>query len=155
MAFFRKFNSFFQISESPKENIPKTILNLKFKIPAQNILLFWAGILNFKFRIVFLEYFLGDLEIWKTNSSFWKKNTFNSPVLFHKKSPSHDFITRTLFSNPCTCSPVHLLRAKPPIRGLSLFFVVRVDFIFCFRCLLTFISITAMHNLHILSSTKL
>ena len=35
-----------------------------------------------------------------------------------KKGPSQNFIRLTLVSNPCTCSPVHLLRTKPPIRGL-------------------------------------
>ena len=38
----------------------KTILNLKFKFPANNT--------------------SGDLEIWKTNQTFWKKNTFNSSI---------------------------------------------------------------------------
>ena len=40
----------------------KTILNLKFNIPAHNIILLWAGILNFKFRIVFWNIFLGRFE---------------------------------------------------------------------------------------------
>ena len=47
-----------------KEKIfQKTILNLKFKIPAHSIILLWAGILNFKFRIVFWNIF--SLEIWR------------------------------------------------------------------------------------------
>ena len=36
---------------------------MKFKIPAHNIILFWAGILNFKFKIVFWNIFFQDLEI--------------------------------------------------------------------------------------------
>ena len=40
-----------------KKIFKKTILNLKFKIPARNIILFWAGILNFKFKIVFWNFF--------------------------------------------------------------------------------------------------
>ena len=41
-----------------KKKIPKTILNLKFKIPAQNSIMFMGG--NFKFQVQdsFLEYFL-------------------------------------------------------------------------------------------------
>ena len=51
---------------------------MKFKIPAHNIIILWAGILNFKFRIVFWNIFFGDWEIWKTNRTFWKKATFSS-----------------------------------------------------------------------------
>ena len=40
----------------------KTILSLKFKIPTHKIVLLWAGILNFKFRLVFLDYFFGRFE---------------------------------------------------------------------------------------------
>ena len=41
----------------------KTILSLKFKFPANYSILLLAGNLNFKFRIVFLEYFyFGDLK---------------------------------------------------------------------------------------------
>ena len=72
-GFFQKVWFIFQISQSPqKKYSKKTILNLKFKIPAHNSIMLWAGILNFKFRIVFLEYFFGDWEIWKTNHTFWK-----------------------------------------------------------------------------------
>ena len=47
-----------------KKIFQKTILNLKFKIPAQNSVMLWAGILNFKIKIVFLEYFFfRDSEI--------------------------------------------------------------------------------------------
>ena len=36
-----------------------------------------AGNLNFKLRIVFWNIFFWDLEIWKTNRTFWKKATFS------------------------------------------------------------------------------
>mgnify|MGYP007022731055 CR=1 FL=1 len=58
--FFRKFDFFFK---SPKRIFQKTILNFKFKIPAQNSIMLWAGILNFKFRTVFWNIFF--LEIWR------------------------------------------------------------------------------------------
>ena len=48
---------------SKKKIFQKTILNLKFKIPAHNIILLWAGILNFKFRIVFWNIFF--VQIWR------------------------------------------------------------------------------------------
>ena len=41
---------------SQKKYSKKTILNLKFKILAHNSIMLWAGVLNFKFRIVFFEY---------------------------------------------------------------------------------------------------
>ena len=50
----------------------KTILNLKFKIPAHNSTMLKVGILNFKFRIVFWR--LGGL---KKGSHFLKKATFS------------------------------------------------------------------------------
>jgi hypothetical protein len=67
VAFYQKVRFVFQISKSPKKKkkIRKTILSLKFKIPAHNIILFWAGILNFKLRIVFWNIFfwwIGDLK---------------------------------------------------------------------------------------------
>ena len=39
VAFFQKVRFALQISKSRKKNIPK---NLKFKIPAHNLILFWA-----------------------------------------------------------------------------------------------------------------
>ena len=48
---------------SKKKIFKKTILNLKFEILAHNITLLWAEILNFKFRIVFLNIFFG--EVWR------------------------------------------------------------------------------------------
>ena len=49
--------------------------NVKFSpITVLCYIMLWAGILNFKFRIVFFGiYFVRDLEIWKTNCTFWKK----------------------------------------------------------------------------------
>ena len=79
--FFRKCDVFFKSPYLQKKIFQKTILNLKFKVPAHNIRLLWAGILNFKFRIVFLEYFFwGDWEIWKMNQTFWKKPPLMSMV---------------------------------------------------------------------------
>ena len=63
VAFFQKVRFIFQISKFQKKMFQKTILSLKFKFPANYTLLLLAGNLNFKFRIVFLEYFLGgDLK---------------------------------------------------------------------------------------------
>ena len=39
VAFFQKVRCVFQISKSPKNIFQKTILNLKFKFPANNTLL--------------------------------------------------------------------------------------------------------------------
>ena len=63
-----------RFTKSPKKISQKTILNLKFKIPAHNSIMLWAGILNFKLRIVFGIYiflWFGDL-----------KNTFNDVWCF-------------------------------------------------------------------------
>ena len=54
---------FLDLQISKKKIFQKTILNLKFKIPAQNSIMLWAGILNFKFKIVFWNIFFRDLEI--------------------------------------------------------------------------------------------
>ena len=73
VAFFQKVWFVFQISKSPKKKYSKTtILNLKFKFPAQNTLLLLAGNLNFKLRIVFWNIFFGDL---KNKLHFLKKKT--------------------------------------------------------------------------------
>ena len=55
---------FLDLQISKKKIFQKTILNLKFKIPAHNIILFWAGILNFKFKKVFWNIFF--FEIWRS-----------------------------------------------------------------------------------------
>ena len=53
--FFRKYDSFFKSPNLRKKYSKKTILNLNFKIPAQNSIMLKAGILKFKFRIVILN----------------------------------------------------------------------------------------------------
>ena len=83
---------FFQISKSQKKIFQKTILSLKFKFPANNSKVFLAGNLNFKFRIVFWNIFLGGLEIWKTNHTFWKK-----PPL-HKTKFKKEIFQKTILS---------------------------------------------------------
>ena len=45
------------IQISKKKIFQKTILDMKFKIPAYNSIVLWAGILNFKCRIVFWNLF--------------------------------------------------------------------------------------------------
>ena len=65
MFFFSESAICFLDLQILKKNIPKNYLgiwNLKFKIPAQNSIMLWAGILNFKFRIVFWNILLGDLK---------------------------------------------------------------------------------------------
>ena len=54
---------FLDLQISKKKIFQKTILNLKFKIPAQNSIMLWVGILNFKFKIAFWNIFFRDLEI--------------------------------------------------------------------------------------------
>ena len=51
VAFFRKFDSFFKSPNLPKKIFQKTILDLKFKIPAHNSIIFMG------------RNSLGDLEI--------------------------------------------------------------------------------------------
>ena len=60
---------FSDLQISKKKIFQKTILSLKFKFQAQDS---------------FLEYFFfWDLEIWKTNRTFWKKNTFTFAKQVH------------------------------------------------------------------------
>ena len=54
VPFFIKWDLFFQISQSPKKNL-KTILSLKFEIPAYNSKQLTYS--NFKLRIVFRKFF--------------------------------------------------------------------------------------------------
>ena len=49
------------------------IVNLKFKILANNIILLWAGILNVKFRIVFGIYF-GEIGRFEERIALSAKN---------------------------------------------------------------------------------
>ena len=67
---------FLDLQISKKKVFQKTILNLKFKIPAHNIILFWAGILNFKFKIVFWNIFFSRFGDLKNESHFLKKKPF-------------------------------------------------------------------------------
>ena len=76
-GFFQKVRFAFQISKSPKKNIPK----------------------NFKHRIIFWNIFF--LEIWKTNRTFWKKATFKITLTAFKidlKSKNYNFNFSTLSS---------------------------------------------------------
>ena len=52
MAFFRKLDSFFKSPNLPKKKFPKNYSELEIWITC---LLIWAGISNFKLRIVFLK----------------------------------------------------------------------------------------------------
>ena len=80
--FFRKCDSFFKSPNLQKKIFQKTILNLKFKFPAKKHFTVIGGKFKFQAQDSFLEYFFfGDLEIWKTNHTFWKKATFKSPKL--------------------------------------------------------------------------
>ena len=54
---------------------------MKFKIPAQNSIMLWAGILNFKFKLVFLEYFFSRFGDLKNESHFLKKASFRERLL--------------------------------------------------------------------------
>ena len=78
-GFFQKVGFVFQISQSPeKKYSKKTILNLKFKIPAQNstIMLCMGGNLKFQVQDSFFEYIF--FEIWRSKKRI---------ALSEKKSP--------------------------------------------------------------------
>ena len=70
-VFFRKCDSFFKSPILPKKIFQKTILNLKYKISANNSIMSRVGVLNFKFRIVFWNIFFGDM---KNELHFLKKS---------------------------------------------------------------------------------
>ena len=76
VAFFRKCDVFFKSPNLQKKIFQKTILSLKFKIPAHNIIPFLGGNLNFKFRIVFWNIFFWRFGDLKNESHFLKKATF-------------------------------------------------------------------------------
>ena len=78
VAFFRKCDCLFR-SPHLKKKIQKTILNLKFKFPANNTLLLLMGNINFKFRTVF----------W--NISFLRFGDLNKQSYFLKKAPFNIF----------------------------------------------------------------
>ena len=93
--FFRNCYSFFKSPNLQKKIFQKTILNLKFKIPAHNIILFWAGILNFKFKIVFWNIFF--FEIWRS-----KKRIALSETKPHFKSLlSYCTVLKVAFFRKC------------------------------------------------------
>ena len=80
-GFFQKVRCVFQIS---KKDTPKTILNLKFKFPANSYTVI-GGKFKFQAQDSFLEYFyFGDL---KNESLFLKKNTFSAAL----KNPLQEF----------------------------------------------------------------
>ena len=82
-GFFQKVQwNFFRFPNIKNKIFQKAILSLKFKFPTNNSKVLLAGNLNFKLRIVFWNIFLGDWEIWETNLTFWKKNTFSRPTSF-------------------------------------------------------------------------
>jgi hypothetical protein len=81
VAFFRKCDSFFKSPNLQKKIFQKTILNLKFKLPAHNSIILWAGILTFKYRIVFWNIFFWRLGYLKNEWHFRKKATFSSNLM--------------------------------------------------------------------------
>ena len=76
VGFFRKWDLFFKLPNLPKKYSKKNYPELEIWI---SCLLIWAGISNFKLRIVFWNNFLGD---FKNESHFLKKGTFK---YFQKK----------------------------------------------------------------------
>ena len=101
-GFFRKCDSFFRSPNLEKKIFQKAILNLKFKIPAHNIILFWAGILNFKFKICsFLEYFF--FEIWRSKKRIALSE--KKPPLMHSLwLLIYFYITRWCYRQFCSSS---------------------------------------------------
>ena len=77
VAFFQKVGLSFKSPNLPKKIVQKTILDLKFKTPAHNSIMLWAGILNFKFRIVFWNIFFWRFGDLKNESHFLKKSHLN------------------------------------------------------------------------------
>ena len=72
VAFFKNVWFIFQISQFQKEKYSKLLpwawnLNLLFTVIGG----------KFKFQVQDSDFF-GDLEIWKTHRTFWKKATFRS-----------------------------------------------------------------------------
>ena len=54
---------------------------MNFKIPAQNRVMVWAGILNFKFKIAFWNIFFSRFGDLKNELHFLKKATFRNPEM--------------------------------------------------------------------------
>ena len=86
VAFFQKVRCVFQISKNKYSKSLSWTWNLNFlPITVNNKFKFQAQDRN-------LEYvYFGDLEIWKTNHTFWKKATFSSDILviFHISAARH------------------------------------------------------------------
>ena len=109
------------------------IVNLKFKILANNIILLWAGILNVKFRIVFWKFFFGDWKILKNESNFMKKNTFryylsgpSIPILHSAKTFSwgHRKLTSIGLRDRAKCSCITQWGQKKFEVSFELFFIL-------------------------------
>ena len=85
VAFFQKVWFIFQISKSPKKYSKNLSWAWNLNLPPITVKCFGR---KFKFQVQdsFLEYFFGDLEIWKTNRALWKKNIFkvllSQPIYF-------------------------------------------------------------------------
>ena len=87
MAFFQKVGwNFFRSPNLKEKYSKKTILSLKFKFPVNNSKVLLVGNLNFKLRIVFWNIFFWDLEIWKSNCTFWKKAPLDEAVVTQVRS---------------------------------------------------------------------
>ena len=104
MVFFRECDLFSQYPNLQKENIPKYYPG--HEIPAHNSSMLWAGILNFKCRIFFWNLFFGDLEIWKTNHTFWRKAIFNRNVSWKCMNLNCIIILERILSN-CVADCAH------------------------------------------------
>ena len=92
VAFFRKCDVFFKSPNLEKKKYSKKlhILNLKFKFPANNTLLFWAENLNFKFRIVFIFFWRFGKQITLSGKSQLQKRLESS--IFSLTPPNLKFV---------------------------------------------------------------
>ena len=70
---------FSNLQTSKKEIFQITILKFKFKFPANNS----KQTFKSQAQDSNLEYCFGDLEICKTNRTFWIKATFSAQILFY------------------------------------------------------------------------
>jgi hypothetical protein len=78
-GFFSQSAIRFSNLKASKKNIQKTILNFKFKIPAQNSIMLW----NFKLQVQdsFWKFFWGIFGDLKKKSHFLKKSHLTSYYL--------------------------------------------------------------------------
>ena len=74
-VFFQKVQCIFKSLNLQKKIFQKTILNMKFKILANNSKALMAGNLNFKLRIVFLDF------------SFWRFGDLKKRITLSEKKP--------------------------------------------------------------------